>query len=137
MVIVDSSVLIEFLGGYKCAETEWLAGHSSFSGIGITNLILTEVLQGIRDEGQFAATLKALSQFQVFEIGSNELAIQSARNYRTLRGLGITIRSTIDCLVATFCIEAGHKLLHRDSDFDYFKQHLGLRVPDPLARPLS
>ena len=137
MVIVDSSVLIEYLGGYTCAETEWLDGHSSFRGIGITNLILTEVLQGIRDEVRFKATLKALSQFQVFEIGSNELAIQSARNYRTLRGLGVTIRSTIDCLVATFCIEEDHQLLHRDSDFDYFKQHLGLRVLDPAMRPLS
>ena len=115
MVIVDSSVLIEYLGGYKRAETEWLDGHSSFRGIGITNLILTEVLQGIRDEVQFAATLKALSQFRVFEIGSNEIAIQSARNYRTLRGLGVTIRSTIDCLVATFCIEEYHELLHRDN----------------------
>lgn len=137
MVIVDSSVLIEYLGGYTCAETEWLAGHSSFRGIGITNLVLTEVLQGIRDEGQFAATLRALNQFQLFEIGSNELAIQSARNYRTLRGLGITIRSTIDCLVATFCIEESHTLLHRDSDFDYFKEHLGLRVLDPATPPLS
>lgn len=137
MVIVDSSVLIEYLGGYKRAETEWLDGHSSFRGIGITNLILTEVLQGIRDEVQFAATLKALSQFRVFEIGSNEIAIQSARNYRTLRGLGVTIRSTIDCLVATFCIEEDHELLHRDSDFDYFKQHLGLRVLNPATRPLS
>ena len=137
MVIVDSSVLIEYLGGYTCAETEWLAGHSSFRGIGITNLVLTEVLQGIRDEGQFAATLKALSQFVIFEIGSKQLAIQSARNYRTLRGLGITIRSTIDCLVATFCIEEDHELLHRDSDFDYFKQHLGLRVLNPARHPLS
>jgi len=130
-------VLIEYLGGYTCPETEWLDGHSSFRGIAITNLILTEVLQGIRDEARFAATLKALSQFVIFEIGSKQLAIQSARNYRTLRGLGITIRSTIDCLVATFCIEEDHELLHRDSDFDYFKQHLGLRVLNPARHPLS
>ena len=130
-------MLIEYLGGYASAETEWLDGHSSFRGIAITNLILTEVLQGIRDEVRFAATLKALSQFVVFEAGSRELAIQAARNYRTLRGLGITIRSTIDCLVATFCIEEDHELLHRDSDFDYFKQHLGLRVLNPATHPLA
>jgi hypothetical protein len=135
MVIVDSSVLIDYLGGYSNPQTEWLDRHNSFRTIGITSLILTEVLQGIRDEAKFAATLKALSQFAIFEIGSNEIAIQSARNYRILRGLGVTIRSTIDCLVATFCIEEGHRLLHHDSDFSYFEEHLGLRVVDPLTNP--
>jgi predicted nucleic acid-binding protein len=128
-------VLIEYLGGYAGPETEWLDRHSSFRGIGITNLILTEVLQGIRDEVPFAATLKALSQFEIFEIGSNELAVQSARNYRTLRGLGITVRSTVDCLVATFCIVEDHQLLHRDRDFDAFETHLGLRVLHPRVTP--
>lgn len=137
MVIIDTSVLIEYLGGYAGPETEWLDGHSSYRGIGITNLVLTEVLQGIRDEVRFTATLKALSQFEIFEIGSNELAIQSARNYRTLRGFGITIRSTIDCLVATFCIVEGHQLLHHDRDFDAFETHLGLRVLHPRVIPLN
>ncbi len=137
MVIIDTSVLIDYFGDYSNPQTEWLERQLGFRNIGITNLVLTEVLQGIRDEIQFAATLKALSQFQVFETGSNELAVQSARNYRTLRGLGVTIRSTIDCLIATFCIEDGHELLHRDSDFDYFKQYLGLRVLNPATRPSS
>jgi predicted nucleic acid-binding protein len=137
MVIVDSSVLIDYLGGYSNPQTEWLDRHNSFRTIGITSLILTEVLQGIRDDARFAATLNALSQFAIFEIGSNEIAIQSARNYRILRGLGVTVRSTIDCLVATFCIEEGHRLLHHDSDFGYFEEHLGLRVVDPLTNPFS
>ena len=131
MVIVDSSVLIDYLGGFSNPGTAWLDGQSGLRRVGITNLILTEVLQGIRDDAKFAATLKAFSQFAFFEIGSNELAVQSARNYRTLRGLGVTIRSTVDCLVATFCIEEGHELLHRVSDFDAFEKHLGLRVLHP------
>jgi predicted nucleic acid-binding protein len=133
MVIVDTSVLIDYLGDFSTPETEWLDRHSATRPLGITNLVLTEVLQGIRDEGRFAATVSSLGQFTLFETGSRELAIQSALNYRVLRGLGVTIRSTIDCIVATFCIEEGHRLLHRDSDFDYFAQHLGLLVVDPSA----
>ena len=136
MVIVDTSVLIDYFGGYSNPQSEWLDRQPSFRRIGITSLVLTEILQGIRDDRKFAATLKALSQFAIFEPGGRELAIQSARNYRTLRGLGVTIRSTIDCLVATFCIEEGHELLHHDSDFDFFERHLGLRIFQPPASPL-
>src|ERR1039457_4852981 len=81
MVIVDSSVLIDYLGGYSNPETEWLDAQVSFRRIGITSLILTEVFQGIRDAARFAGTLKACSKFAIFEVGSNELAIQSARNF--------------------------------------------------------
>ena len=130
---MDTSVLIDYLGDYSTPQTEWLDRHSRSRRLGITNLVLTEVLHGIRDDGRFAATLSTLGQFTVFETGSRELAIQSALNYRVLRDLGVTIRSTVDCIVATFCIEEGHRLLHRDSDFDYFAQHLGLLVVDPSA----
>jgi predicted nucleic acid-binding protein len=133
MVIVDTSVLIDYFGDFSTPQAEWLDQQTSIQRMGITSLILTEVLQGIREERRFAATLSELSRFAIFETGSRELAIQSAMNYRTLRGLGVTIRSTIDCLIATFCIEEGHRLLHHDSDFDYFKQHLGLVVVDTSA----
>jgi predicted nucleic acid-binding protein len=134
MVIVDTSVMIDFLGGYSYPQTEWLRGQNSFQNVGLTSLIVTEVLQGIREDARFEATWNVLSRFAIFETGSRELAIQSALNYRFLRGLGVTIRSTIDCLVATFCIEEGHRLLHRDSDFDYFHEHLGLLVVDLTPR---
>jgi predicted nucleic acid-binding protein len=137
MVIVDTSVLIDYFGGYSNPQTEWLDQQPSFRRIGITSLILTEMLQGIRDDRKFAETLKALSRFAIFETGSRELAIQSARNYRTLRGLGVTIRCSIDCLVATFCIEEGHELLHHDSDFDFFERHLDLLIFHPPAFPLT
>lgn len=137
MVIVDTSVLIDYLGGYSNLQTDWLDRQPSPRRIGITSLVLTEILQGIRDDRRFAATLKALSQYAIFEIGSRELAVQSARNYRTLRGLGVTIRSTIDCLIATFCIEEGYELLHNDCDFDFFERHLGLRIFQPPTIRLS
>jgi len=133
MVIVDTSVLIDFLGNFSTPEAVWLQRENRLQRIGITSLALTEVLQGIRETTRFAPTLSALSHFRVFEIGSRELAIQSAMNYRTLRARGITIRSTIDCLIATFCIEERHELLHCDSDFDSFEEHLGLVVVDSTA----
>ena len=129
-MIVDSSVLIDYLGNFSNPQTEWLEREIGLQRIGTTSLILTEVLQGIRENSRFAATLSAMSRFAIFETGSRELAVQSALNYRVLRGMGVTIRNTIDCLVATFCIEEGHRLLHRDSDFDHFHQHLGLLVVD-------
>ena len=128
MVILDTSVLIDYLGDFSTPQTEWIHREIRLQRLAITSLSMTEVLQGIREEFRFSPTLLALSQFQVFETGSRELAIQSAVNYRKLRGLGVTIRSTIDCLIATFCIEMRHDLLHNDSDFDYFERHLGLQV---------
>jgi len=131
MVIVDTSVLIDFLGGYFKPQTEWLLAQKDFQDIGLTSLILTEVLQGIREDKRFPVTVNILSRFAIFETGSRELAVQSAVNYRFLRGMGVTIRSTIDCLIATFCIENGFWLLHNDSDFSHFERHLGLLVVDP------
>jgi len=137
MVIVDTSVLVDFLAGRANPMTLWLQQQLGFRRIGITTLTECEVLQGIREEEAFVATLRHLRTFAVLEIGSQDLAIASARNYRTLRGLGITIRNTIDCLVATFCIENGHELLHRDQDFDWFERHLGLQVLKPPTSGLN
>lgn len=130
MVIIDSSVMIDFLGGLSNAQTDWLRMHLGLEPLGITSLILSEVLQGIHSDRQFTQALEALDRFVLFETGGAALAVAAARNYRTLRGLGVTVRNTIDTFVATFCIEEGHRLLHHDSDFDYFQQHLGLLVVD-------
>ncbi len=131
MVIIDTSVIIAYLGDRVNRHTEWLDQHRSLERIGITTLTQTEVLQGIRAEEQFSAAVAALNCFEIFETGSSALAIASAQNYRALRRAGITIRNTIDCLIATFCIENGHELLHNDRDFDAFEEHLGLRVLHP------
>jgi predicted nucleic acid-binding protein len=134
MVIVDTSVLIAYLDDRVTRHTEWLDRQCDLRSIGITTLTQAEILQGIRTEEEFLTVLQSLNEFSIFEIGSSALAIASARNYRALRKAGITIRNTIDCLIATFCIENGYELLHNDRDFDACEAHLGLRVvhpPDP------
>jgi predicted nucleic acid-binding protein len=131
MVIIDSSVLIDFLSGRMTAQTSWLQRHPDLERMGITSLILSEVLQGIRDDVIFAETLAILSQFVIFETGGRDLAVDSARNYRMLRKRGETIRSMIDCITATFCINEEHELLHNDRDFDAFEEHLDLIVIHP------
>jgi hypothetical protein len=131
MVIVDTSVLIDYLADRVTPATEWLERQIDIQRIGITTLVLAEVLQGIRADDQFVETLRVLKRFAVFETSGVDLALASARNYRTLRRMGITVRSTIDCIIATFCIEEEHSLLHNDRDFEPFEAHLGLKILDP------
>ena len=128
MVIVDSSVWIDLLAGRMNAETDWLTREVVQQRMGLTDLILGEVLQGIRGERAFAQVREQLLEFEVFDSGGAEMAVAAARNYRSLREQGLTVRTTIDCLIATFCLENGHSLLHRDRDFDVFEEQLGLRV---------
>lgn len=96
--------------------------------LAVGDLILTEVLQGFDDERDFETARKILMSLTVVELGGQEIAIQSARNFRALRRLGVTVRKTIDTVIATLCIENGYELLHNDRDFDPFAKHLGLRV---------
>ena len=112
-------------------ETDWLDIEMDRQRLGLTDLILCEVLQGVRDERQFAAVRNQLAKFEVFSTGGTALAIQAARNYRQLRAYGYTVRRTIDCLIATFCLLNAHELLHADRDFEPFEQALGLRVVHP------
>lgn len=128
MVIVDSTVWVDYFNGQHNPETEWLDLELDRERLGLTTIILTEVLQGIRDERRAADVEKALLEFEVFEAATAELAVDAARNYRTLRGRGKTVRKTIDVLIATFCLREGHSLLHRDRDFDPFEDLLGLSV---------
>ena len=131
VVIVDSSVLIDYLADRITPATTWLEQNLGRRPIGITTLILAEVLQGVRGDDHFAATAGALQRLAVFESASLDLAVRSALNYRILRRRGITIRNTIDCLTATFCILQGHELLHNDRDFEAFEEHLDLEVLHP------
>ena len=131
MVIVDTSVWIDALRGVPNRQSLWLKGSVSRRDIGLTSLVLCEILQGVISDREFRDFRQDLLQFPVFETGSVDLAIKSAQNYRTLRQKGFTIRRTIDCIIATFCIENGHELLHNDRDFDAFEQHLNLRVLKP------
>jgi hypothetical protein len=128
MVIIDTTVWIDYLRGTENRETLWLDGELTRQPLGLTDLILCEVLQGIRNPFAFRQVRDELLTFHLFESGGIDLAIDSANNYRKLREHGYTVRRTIDCLIATFCLHAGHELLHRDRDFDSFEKALGLQV---------
>jgi len=118
VTIVDTTVWIDYFGGAINDHTQWLDSQLSRQRLGLTDLILCEVLQGIRSDAAFSQVQSELSRFHVFNTGGSNLAIEAAQNYRLLRHRGHTVRKTIDCLIATFCMEEGHALLHRDRDFD-------------------
>lgn len=131
MTIVDTTVWIDYFAGTINPHTDWLDRELSLRRIGLTDLILCEILQGIRAESAFKQVRQDLSKFEIFDTGGESLAVAAAQNYRVLRSHGHTIRKTIDCLIATSCITECHSLLHRDRDFDPFERHLGLRVIHP------
>jgi predicted nucleic acid-binding protein len=131
MTIVDTTVWIDYLAGTVNLETDWLDDRLSQQSFGLTDLILCEVLQGVHSKRAFVRIREELSPFPIFNTGGEDLAIASMQNYRLLRERGFTVRKTIDCVIATFCMNSGHTLLHRDRDFDLFKDHLGLRVVHP------
>lgn len=128
MILVDSSVWIDYFNGTVTPQTEKLNGLLGSELVAVGDLILTEVLQGFADESDFNRARKTLTTLTVVELGGRDIAIQAARNYRRLRKLGTTVRKTIDTIIATRCIEDGYDLLHGDRDFDPFVEHLGLRV---------
>jgi predicted nucleic acid-binding protein len=132
LVIIDSTVWIDYLGGVDNSHTRWLQHNVQRKRLGMTDLNLCEILQGARSHAAFADLRLELSRFKIFNSGGEALAIAAAANYRTLRSRGYTVRGTIDCLIATFCIQHNHSLLHNDRDFDPFEQHLELRVVHPL-----
>ena len=128
MILVDSSVWIDYFNGTLTAQTEKLDSLLGSELLAIGDLILTEVLQGFADERDFNQARRMLTSLTVVELGGQKIAIQAAKNFRALRGRGITVRKTIDTVIATRCIESGYALLHNDKGFDPFVKHLGLRV---------
>lgn len=127
MILVDSSVWIDYLRGDATPQTNRLDGLLGSEPLAIGDLILTEVLQGFMTEREFNAARKVLLSLDMVVLGGADVAVEAARNYRKLRSLGVTVRKTIDTVIATRCIVSGHTLLHSDKDFDSFEQHLGLR----------
>ncbi len=128
MILVDSSVWIDYFRGTATPQAEKLDSLLGLQPLAIGALVLTEVLQGIEDERGFNDVRKLLTSLMVVELGGREIAVQAAKNFRALRGLGVTVRKTIDTVIATRCIEDGYELLHTDRDFDPFVKHLGLRT---------
>lgn len=131
MLVVDTSVWIDYFNGIKNPQTDFLDTVLDATPILIGDLILAEVLQGFRNDSDFEKARRTLGKFMQASMVNPTLAVQSARNYRFLREKGITVRKTMDALIATFCMENDHQLLHNDSDFDGYEKHLGLRVIHP------
>ncbi len=131
MVIVDSTVWVDYLNGISTPEVEWLDRESERQRLGLLDLTVCEVLQGVPTDAATARVLRTLRRFEIFDTGGIALAVAAARNYRSLRARGRTVRKTIDCLIATFCLEHSQALLHCDRDFDPFEDVLGLQVVHP------
>lgn len=127
MILVDSSVWIDFFRGTVTPQSERLDQLLGREPLLIGDLILAEVLQGFTSERDFNQARKMLGALELVNLGGAEMAAQAARNFRTLRAKGVTIRKTIDTFIATCCIEQDHALLFSDRDFDPFVLHLGLR----------
>jgi predicted nucleic acid-binding protein len=128
VILVDSSVWIARLRRQETAATEKLRHAITREPLLVGDLILVEILQGARDDLHAARIERDLRRLAIVPLLDGDLASRVARNYRILRGLGITIRKTADVIIGTFCIERRHTLLHDDRDFDPMEKHLGLRV---------
>ena len=128
MIIVDTSVWVDFLNRVTNPETRWLDLNLDRERIGVPTIVLGEVLQGLRDDREAALVQAQLMQFEIVALIDAGLAVEAAQHYRRLRQAGRAVRTTIVLLIATYCIREQHALLHRDRDFDVFEERLGLSV---------
>lgn len=128
MILVDSSVWIDYFRGATTPQADRLDSLLSRETLLLGDLILLEVLQGFHSDRDFSRARTLLSHMAFVELCGEGIAIQAARNFRALRRLGVTTRKTIDTIIATKCIESGFELLYSDRDFDPFVKHLGLRA---------
>ena len=128
MILVDSSVWIDYFNGAVTPQTDKLDQLLGQELIAIGDLILIEVLQGFGRAADFERAHSLLASLRCVQLAGTEIAIQAARNFRKLRGLGVTARKTIDTVIATWCIENDHELLYSDRDFEPFVKYLGLRA---------
>lgn len=126
MILVDSSVWIDYFRGKGTPQTGRLDALLGTEPLAIGDLILAEILQGLSSEREAERALALLGALEPVDIGGEAIAVLAARHYRMLRGRGITVRKTIDTLIATRCIHDGMSLLYSDRDFDPFVEWLGL-----------
>jgi predicted nucleic acid-binding protein len=128
VILVDTSVWIDHLNNAATIQVRTLRTLIGRQRLLVGDLILCEILQGLRSDGDAATVERALRRFDIVSLVGPDIAVRAASHYRLLRGKGVTVRKTIDMLIGTFCIEHGHTLLHSDRDFDPMETHLGLRV---------
>lgn len=134
-IFVDSSVWVNFFNDIQSSKVDLLGGLLGTAPLVLGDLVVSEVLQGFREDRDFERAKEALLRFPIHSMGGLDLALASASNYRMLRRKGITVRKTIDCWIATFCLRHGLELLHDDRDFEPFATHLGLRVVELPESP--
>lgn len=126
MIVVDSSVWIDYFTGTDNKQTNTLENILGLKPVAIGDLILTEVLQGFRYDKDYKSARKLFEDVPIFDMLGAEMALKSADNFRALRKKGITVRKTADVIIASFCIDQKHSLLFSDKDFKPFVKHLGL-----------
>lgn len=127
MVLVDTGVWVDFFNGKVTDKTEKLDHYLSSTVIVVGDLILAEVLQGFRNDKDYRIAKSLLTELELVQLCNSDLAIKSAQYYRGLRKQGVTIRKTIDCLIATYCVETKTPLLFSDRDFNPWVAHLQLK----------
>jgi predicted nucleic acid-binding protein len=127
VIVVDSSVWIDYFNGVDSAASERLDALLGVEPLAVGDLILTEVLQGFRSDAHYKTAKDLMTSLTVVEMLGQKMAIKSAENYRSLRARGITVRRTVDVIIATYCIEHGLPLLFEDKDFAPFVRYLGLK----------
>jgi len=126
VILVDTSAWIDYLSGKGTAEAALLDSAIGNIEIAVGDLILTEIMQGVRDGAPARVLAAKLAPFRVLALGGEKIALAAASNYRLLRSRGLTIRGTIDVIIATWCIENRVPLLHNDRDFSVMETELGL-----------
>ena len=127
MILVDSSVWIDFVNARETIQTLKLKEILGVEQVAIGDIILAEVLQGCLNDKEFNETLEMFDRLDFVSLGGYRLCLEAAQNYRKLRSLGYRVRKTIDAIIATRCILNGYTLLHNDRDFIPFEKHLGLK----------
>jgi predicted nucleic acid-binding protein len=130
MILVDSSVWIDYFNGNQTPQTDWLDSSLGNTPIIIGDLILTEVLQGFQNDKDFKIARDLLLRIPFKSMGEQAIALESAMNYRFLRKKGVTVRKTIDVIIGTFCVHNRLTLLHCDRDFDPMVKYFGLKIID-------
>lgn len=128
MVVVDTSVWIDYFNGVDSWQASCLDRLLGERILAIGDLVLAELLQGFASDAEARQAMQLLEPLEFVEMAGREIAVESARNYRRLRLKGATVRKTMDMLIGTYCLANGHQLLHDDHDFDVMARHLGLRV---------
>lgn len=128
MIVADTSVWIDYVRGIQAPHTDLLDYELLHNRIVTGDIIIVEFLQGFRNEKDIRAAKQLMESLEYYDFVGKDIAFKAAENFRRLRRNGVTVRKTIDVIIATFCIENGFALIHNDRDFDPMEQYLGLKV---------